>query len=202
MLTVLIDRTVTNSHAVHCFTFDACMCMYPWADGQMDRSMLHGIWWFFRNNGQRQTFLSFFQHTLKLFVHRQVAIANVSSSIQLLLVLVSFTFFGSIFKAHDFQGGEINFSYVHAMCGCVCYLSCLDAVFFFSYSIYLFYPFSFYLPSLPPLSGLHLSHTIEFSVYSFDRYKNCSSDTHCTPCDCFDIMFLPFYLSYFMNAPL
>lgn len=42
---------------------------------------------------------SFFQRTLKLFVHRQVAITNVSPSIQLLLVLASFTFLGSIFEA-------------------------------------------------------------------------------------------------------
>lgn len=212
MLTVLTDRTATTAHEVHCSLHSMCIWVNldPWTDGQMDRSMLHGIWWFFETMGKDKLFFRsfFFWRTLKLFVHSRVAITNVSPSIQLLLVLASFTFLGSIFEARGWRWRWNQFSlcvYVWVGgcgCACACYLSYLNAIF----SIFILFVCSIHFHFIHHPSAASISpqilHTIEFSVYSFDHYENRSPDTHWIRCDCFDIMFLPFYLSYFMNAPL
>lgn len=145
---------------------------------------------------------SFFQRTLKLFVHRQVAITNVSPSIQLLLVLASFTFLGSIFEAR-WRWNQFQLC-VSVCVGVYAMLSVLFGRNFFLFFIMFVCSIHFHFIRPPPTPYIQSPipwHTIEFSVYSFDHYKNRSSDTHWILCDCFDIMFLPFYLSHFMNAP-
>lgn len=153
MLTVLIDRTVTNAYAVYCFTFVVCMCisLSRWANGpQYATPNLMG----FRNNGAKTNFSFYFLVYFEAF--RPSSSCHLPS-LAFDTIIISFGFF--YFSWFHF-GSTMTVKSILVMCmcgcGCVCYLSCLDAVFFtFLFCLFVLSIFILFTP-LPPVSILNI----------------------------------------------